>query len=469
MIEPWVIKKLNPLCHERLILLHDPQRMIRSGAMAVDGWAKEHGFVVIFPSGNLGFRDQYEQIRDHREINVILVDRTRDDAKLPLFYPDLESQCSSRAKLKLTLRDFLVQHTGDDRWPRAVNERNFSRLLLSNMAGSLRAYEQLRDAADSGRFTDSDLYKIVLGAALDINPFKKLSPQEIRLLCIERHERLEEVRTLFASSGVPEAESVLEAIKEQIAHADRPWCWLLESAPEDVVRAFTLACILHQHDLEYQVLLGNFDPSLSRYQDIPKSIIADATKQLLKADPDGMAADVASVEAFLIEEPQKRIAFLLANRCQIDEPAQAKKVLLAEKLSPLIRSLAMVSLLADLLTHQHLEFHRDVLAALDQEGAADDDQLPLAARRPTPQWTNLLVTYRRAIRYFEIAAKLCDHARKLKVTTTDQLEFVGFHQLWTKAGVDRLDYYGSELSRLLRVGNLLPLPLHEFWPKLVQC
>ena len=72
------------------------------------------------------------------------------------------------------------------------------------------------------------------------------------------------------------------------------------------------------------------------------------------------------------------------------------------------------------------------------------------------------MTYRRAIRYFEIATKLCDHARKLKVTTTDQLEFAGLHQLWTKAGVDRLDYYGRELSRLLRVGNLLPLPLHEF-------
>ena len=113
------------------------------------------------------------------------------------------------------------------------------------------------------------------------------------MLYIERHERLEEVRILFASCGV--------------------------------------------------------------------SVIADATKQLLTADPAGMAADVASVEAFLIEEPQKRLAFQLTNRYQIDEPAQAKKVLLAEKLSPLIRSLAMVSLLADLLSHQHLEFHRDVL------------------------------------------------------------------------------------------------------------
>jgi hypothetical protein len=103
MIESWVLEKLNSLRYKPLILLHDPQRMLRSGAMAVDGWAKKYGFVVIFPSRNLGFRDQYEQIRDHHEIKVILVDRTREGARLPLFYPDLESQCSSRAKLKLTL------------------------------------------------------------------------------------------------------------------------------------------------------------------------------------------------------------------------------------------------------------------------------------------------------------------------------------------------------------------------------
>ena len=92
----------------------------------------------------------------------------------------------------------------------------------------------------------------------------------------------------------------------------------------------------------------------------------------------------------------------------------------------------------------------------------------MAARRPTPQWANLLIAYRRAIRYFEIAAKLHDHAKRLKVAKTDQLEFSWFYDLWTKDGVDRLDYYEADLHRLLRVGDLLPLPLNEFWPKLVQ-
>jgi len=468
MIEPWLLEKLNPLKGERIILLHDPQRMIRSGAVAVDDWAKQHNFVVIFPSGNLGFRDQYEQVRGNPDVKIILVDRTREDARLPLFYPDLESRCSKRARLKITLRDFLIDKTGDERWPQAVNTRNLSRLILVHLNGTQKAYNQLRDAADSGRFTDSDLYKIVLGSTLDVNPFKKLSPQEIRKLCIERHERMEEVRKLFASSGIPEAESVLDSLKEQVARAERPWCWMLENDPQDVVRAFTLACILHQHDLDYEVILGNLDYSLSRFKDIPKETIAETTQEILKADPDGMAADVQQVEAFLKEEPKDRLAFLLANRCQVDDLAKAKKVLLAEKLSPLIRTLSMLSLLVDLITNQKLDFHKDVLAALDKEGEADEDGFPLAARRPTPQWSALLTMYRRAIRYFEIAAKLHEEARKLKVARTDQLEFEWFHRLWTKECVDRLDYYGTELERLLRVGDLLPVPTSDLWPKLCE-
>ena len=47
MIEPWVIDKLNPLKGENLVIVADPQRMIRSGAQAVDGWARENGNPVV--------------------------------------------------------------------------------------------------------------------------------------------------------------------------------------------------------------------------------------------------------------------------------------------------------------------------------------------------------------------------------------------------------------------------------------
>ena len=209
MLEQWVIDKLNPLKGEKLIILADPQRMIRAGAQAVDGWAKDNGFTVLFCSGNLALREMYENLRNDTSAKIILVDRTREKAKLPLFYPDLEARCKPKARLTITLRDFLVEQTGDQRWPLLVNsDRNLSRLILDHLDKALDAYRQLRDV-DEHRFQDSDLYKIVLGATLNVNPFKKLNAGEIRRLCIENHERLEKIKDLFATGAATEASEVL--------------------------------------------------------------------------------------------------------------------------------------------------------------------------------------------------------------------------------------------------------------------
>ena len=77
---------------------------------------------------------------------------------------------------------------------------------------------------------------------------------------------------------------------------------------------------------------------------------------------------MGAVETFLKQEPAKRLAFLLADRCKIDQPEQAKAALLAEKLSGLVRSLALLSLLIDLLTNRNTAFHKQILDALDEEG-----------------------------------------------------------------------------------------------------
>lgn len=468
MIEQWVLEKLEPLRNERVIVLHDPQRLIPTASAKINEWAEKHKFVVIVPSGNLGFRDQYEQVREKEGMKLILVDRTRETngqkSKLPLFYPDLDSLCKPKAREKLTLRDLLVEKTGDAHWPLNVNDRNLSRLILANLEGTLTAHEHLRNA-DPQRFTDSDLYKIVLDACLAINPFKRLRSDAIRSLCVERHGQIEEVRSLFASSGV-EAEDVLGILKKAVDKAEKPWCWMLDHDPQDVVRGFTLACILHQHGLDYTVLLSNFDHRLKRYSDVSEETITSASKELLANNPDGMAVDVAGVEEFLKEESEGRLAFLLDGQLKIGNPEHAKKVLLAEKLSPLIRSLALVSLLADLLTKQDIGFHKSVLSAIDKEGDSDKDDLPLAARRPTSQWANLLLTYRQAIRYFEIAGSLNAQARKLKVAQTDQLEFEWFYKLWVEDGADRHEYYSTQLQRLLKVGDLIPLNADQLWPTL---
>lgn len=469
MIEPWLLEKLEPLRNERIILIHDPQRMVPAASTTINEWAEKHKFVVIVPSGNLGFRDQYEQVREKEGLKLILVDRTRETngqkAKLPLFYPDLDARCKPNARQKVTLRDFLVEQTGDQHWPSKVNERNLSRLILQNLGGTLKAYEHLRKA-DPQRFTDSDLYKIFLDACLHINPFlNRLRSDAIRSLCVERHGQIDEVRSLLEDSGV-EAEEVLGILNKAVSKADKPWRWMLDHDPQEVVQAFTLTCILHQHGLDYRVLLSNFNHRLKRYSDIEDSTIEKATKELLANNPDGLASDVTSFEEFLKEEPEERLAFLLDNQLKIGNPERAKAVLLVEKLSPLIRSLALLSLLADLLTKQNINFHKSIIATLDEEGDSNKDELPLAARRPTSQWANLLLTYRQAIRYFEIAGLLSLEARKIKVCQTGQLQFEWFYKLWTICEVDRHDYYSTQLQRLLRVGDLIPLNNDQLWPSL---
>ena len=77
--------------------------MIHAGARAVDGWAKENGFTVLFCSSNLALRELYENLRDDLAAKIILVDRTREKAKLPLFFPDLEARCKPEARLTICL------------------------------------------------------------------------------------------------------------------------------------------------------------------------------------------------------------------------------------------------------------------------------------------------------------------------------------------------------------------------------
>lgn len=469
MLEQWVIDKLNPLKGEKLIIIADPQRMIRAGAQAVDGWAKDNGFTVLFCSGNLALREMYENLRSDTTAKIVLVDRTRQKAKLPLFYPDLEARCKPKARLTITLKDFLIEQTGDQRWPLLVNsDRNLSRLILDHQDQAVAAHDQLR-VVDPHRFQDSDLYKIVLGATLNVNPFEILKPAAIRRLCIENHERLEQIKDLFSSGAGTEANQVLAHLKSQIEKAEKPWCWMLDHDPQVVVRAFTLSAIMYQHGLEYDVLLANFDTSLERFKAIPKKSIESAIKEMLKADPDQIAEDVAAVEGFLKDEPEKRLTFLLAERLKLDNPDYARKVLLTEKLSSLVRSMALLSLLIDLLTNRKREYHKSILLDLDEEGTkGKEDTLSVAARRPTPQWGTLLATYRRTIQFFEIADKLKAQVHKLKVLKPDQLQVEQFLQLWNDDQANRLDYYTSGLRRLVEVGDILPVPKSEFWPQLTQ-
>lgn len=454
MLEQWIVDQLEPLAPRPLLIVRDPQRMIRKGAFAVDGWAERHGYTVLFCTGNLGLRDLYEPLRGDPEARVLLVDRSRSDARTPLFYPDLAVLAGPQGLLTLTLRAYLAAASGDPLWPPLVNERGLARLLLAYLPQALEAHRSLR-RVDARRFTDNDLYKIVLGAALRINPFQQLDAPTVRRLCIEQHQEIRALQEVLPAE-------VTDALRRAIEAAPRPFCWLLARDPDLVLRAFTLAAILHQHGLDYKLLLSNLDPALYDYREIDAAFLDQALHDQLAADPERVAADVAAAEAFLLEQPA-RLAFLLHERLPLAQPQQALAILQQERLSPLLRGLALVALLADLIRHKNLAFHRQVTALLGRQ--AEEVALP-ALRRPGEAWLALETAYRRCVQVHELTARLAELAKKLNVTEAGALSLEDFTHPWHEQGLSRLEYYLSDLERMFRVGAMLPAPRSAFWPEL---
>jgi hypothetical protein len=455
MLEPWILDQLDPLRPAPLIILRDPQRMIQKGAYVVDGWGEQHGYSVLLCQGNLALREMYETVRDDPEAHVLLVDRSRDDAKSPLFYPDLDAAAGPSRQLRITLRDYLAHASGDPHWPRLVDQRQLAALVLANLPGTLEAHGQLREV-DESRFTDSDLFKIVLGATLGINPFRRLTPSDVRRVCISQHAALDTLKGALPSH-------ILDGLRAAIASAPAPFCWLWDHDPLQVIRAYALSALMHQHALDYGLLLSNLDPQLHAYREIDSQVLDEALREQLTSDPDCVLADVQDAETFLKQNPA-RLALLLRDGLKLEQRDQARATLECERLSPLVRSLALISLLADLILDKDCAWHAEVVDLLDRQNAAGD---LLALRCPPYTWQTLERVYRRAVQVFRLARRHEEAARQLRVAAAESLTFETFDLLWNQECLSRLDYFGSDLDRMMRVGDLLPVPRAAFWPELL--
>nr|MBI9047570.1 hypothetical protein [Anaerolineaceae bacterium] len=459
MINKWILEKINLLKNETIIILKDPQRMLRSGDFLLDEWSQQHDFTTLMCTGNLALRAWLEVLRREPEVKLLLVDRSRVFARRPrLFYPDLQAQAAPQAQITLSLRDFLIEKTNDNNWPQIVDEnRQISALILEHLETVLNAHANLR-AVSAHRFSDQDFYKILFGAVLKINPFEKLSPAQVRKLCIEQSHAFSALEQILP----PE---VMESLRKMIQQTEAPFNQLLEGNSVHIMRAFNLAAVLHQHGLDYSLLLGNIDQTLMSYKDIAPGFLELAMQDQIKANPDQVHMDIQDLEDHLQRDPNS-IELILKNQLQVEDADRAYDVLKKEKLSEMIRRTALYNLFIELFQDTPgLNFHKKIIKSLE---AQEQDPSFLVLRRPSPQWEALLILYKQAIEYFDLLIKLAKNLKKFRMPTEDEFVFDDFAHCWNQEQLNRLEYYAAKINRQMRVGDIKPLKSDVLWISLEE-
>jgi hypothetical protein len=458
MINQWILGKIDPLKDESIIIIKDPQHIIRPGDYLLDEWSLSNGFTTLMCTGNLALRAWLETINQDSEAKLLLIDRSRVEPKRPrLFYPDLKAITSPKALITISLREYLIETTQDDNWPHLVDhDRLIASLILEDLPAVIETHQALR-AFSVHRFSDQDFYKIIFGAVLKINPFEKLSPAQVRKLCIEQSHSFQKLTQVIPNE-------IMDSLRKLIQQTEPPFNQLLDGNVDQIMRAFNLAAILHQHGLDYTILLGNIDPGLLPYKEISPNFLKVAMQDQISSNPDQVLSDMLELEEHLQNNP-KALEELFCKHLQIETLENAEKILKQEKLSEMIRRTALFNLFIEIFKNQpQLKFHKNIVKMLkDQE----EDKTFLVLRRPSPVWEELFELYQQAIEYFDLLVKLGKTTLAIKNKSADELTFEEFAGYWNKDQLNRLEYYAARVNREMRVGNIHPLKLTSEWSNLV--
>lgn len=181
--------------------------------------------------------------------------------------------------------------------------------------------------------------------------------------------------------------------------------------------------------------------------------VADAAfKRLVALDPGQADRDLEAVERALDRDA---LQFLLLSQMKITEPAGFVAAIEKERYSTLIRSLALLLALDDLLSGQPARDEQARIAGIlfpegDVGGAGFVDA------RPSIPWSHLKEAYGLARDIQALRDNLAHGIKTLKVMKTAQLTFQGFRELWNEKRINRLEYYLSALERLAFNSDLLP-------------
>jgi len=456
MLSNWVLEKLEAQKDASMLLVRDSLRLLPEADGAVHRFANDNGFTVVIASTNLVFRELFEKASMSKDAKkILLIDRApvrrRSHSSLakapPPFYPDFLSKVPETARIDVNLRQYLIEKTGDPNWPQETNEPRFARLISSCLENVLKAHSNLR-AAHPTRFTDHDFKAIVAYSALGIPEaafkLKWAEAKSYWRIGLLGHHALEELDSL-----VPE---VARPIREELRGAPSPFCWFADHPAEIVVRSFYLAAILAQHFEHWQLLLTNIDPELKPFSKIEPAFLRKAAPELVSLDPARAHEDLLEIEASLSKDA---LTFLLLDQMKIAERDRFAAAIKNESYSILIRSLALLMALAELVSEPpDRKALEEVMRSLLSEG--DRKTATFIEGRPSTAWTNLKEAYIRAWEIMRIKNDLALAVKNLKVRKVEDLSFKWFRSVWNEKRANRLEYYLSALERLAHSVDFLP-------------
>lgn len=454
MLSSWVIEQLEAVKDEQLLIVQDSLHLLPEADGAVHRFANEHGFTVIIASTNLVFRELFEKATAAKETKkLLLIDRAparrRAGASLtkapPPFYPDLLFRTAKAARIEISLRQFLIEKTGDPNWPQEVNDPRFARLIAGSITAVLKAHASLR-VADPSRFTDHDFKTIVAYAALGVPEaaFKRPEARSYWRIALIGYPALKELDEL--------APEVAHSIRDELRKAPAPFCWFADAPPELIVRAFYLSTILSQHVEHWKFLLASIDPDLKVFSAMDTALIGEAARELVSLDPQRAHRDLLEAETSLSREA---LHLILLDQLKVMANGRFAEVIEREHYSTLIRSLALLAALDNLLSDAPLlASHEQLSRTLSAEGDGKEDRF--IARRPSLVWENLKEAYRLVRSIRDIRDTLVVAVKNLRVKPKAELTFEWFRALWNDRRVNRLEYFLSVLERLVFSVDLLP-------------
>lgn len=461
-VSSWLISRLEPIKDYTCILVRDHLRLLSETGGALHRFANENGFTMIIASTNLVFRELFEKATASKEAKkLLLIDRAparrRAHASLtkapPPFYPDLLSRTVEAARIDLSLRQFLIEKTGDPTWPQEANDPRFARLITGSIDAVLKAHASLR-VAHPTRFTDHDFKTIVAYSALGVPEaaFKRPEARSYWRIALVGYPALEELDSL--------APEVARSIRDELRGAPAPFCWFADSPPELIVRAFYLSTILSQHLEHWKLLLTSIDPDLKAFSEMDTSLIAEAAPELVSIDPKRANRDLLEVEASL---PKDMLNLILLDQLKLIASGRFAEVIESEHYSVLIRSLALLVGLDNFLSDTPSPTAHEKLGQV-LFAEADGKKDLFIEQRPSRVWENLKAAYRLVRSIREIRDALDVAIKNIGVKPASELTFKWFRALWNDRRVNRLEFYLSALERLVFSVDFLPRSANDLPP-----